>query len=281
MRYFDYKSHLEGGLLDEYIGDIENVFAKEERLRNTFNKYRDKFEKIRVNNLINCTLASLKIEGFTVSDDKVDLLSSPDFDIDSYDGQLTKADKEFLGYINILNMIQESYEYIGINPNVILQLHRDMLININRELGGKYRNACIYVNEITDEGRMLPYFEPVPAHETMRDLDELTRHYNSLNLGKGESLLASIMFLLDFYVIHPFNFANGEAMRLMAHLLFNKVGISIFKFVSLEEYMCDDIGRFYLAVRDSSRDYYQGKNNYDSIVRYFMDMLRISYIKIM
>lgn len=160
---------------------------------------------------------------------------------------------------------------MSIRPNIILQLHRDMYSYVNKIQGGNYRNACIYVNEELEDGTLVPYFEPLPAHETMINLDNLCSHFNNLDLSKEKYILASIMFILDFYLIHPFNFGNGEAMRFMARLLLKKLGIDIV--FSLEKTIYQDLDNFMQSIKKSAIGHAEGLNDYREFVDYFLELL--------
>lgn len=47
-----------------------------------------------------------------------------------------RDEEEILGYRDVLNTIHESYEYIPIRSNYILQLHRDLYKYTEKSIGG-------------------------------------------------------------------------------------------------------------------------------------------------
>lgn len=287
MKYFDYVKHIEDYLLDKFSKDIDEIFDLESALSDKVKNNPERFDKLKDQCVVDSALSSLKIEGIQFDDSRIDRLddsridrliemSEDEDDLDD----LSRVEKQLLGLIEVLKTIQESYMYIPANVNMILQLHRDMYAYVNKELGGNYRNACIFVNEIGEDGKSVPYFQPVPAHETMRDLNELSMHYNSLSLSRNQAFIADLMFLLDYYVIHPFNFGNGESMRFVANLLFNRRGLSIFNYVSMDQIMLENIRDFYMSIRESSHNYDSDGNAYISIVSYFIKIMKKAYMKI-
>ncbi len=52
-----------------------------------------------------------------------------------------RDEEEILGYRDVLNTIHESYDYIPINSNYILQLHRDLYKYSEKRIGGRYKNT--------------------------------------------------------------------------------------------------------------------------------------------
>lgn len=61
-----------------------------------------------------------------------------------------RDEEEILGYRDVLNTIHESYEYIPIRSNYILQLHRDLYKYTEKSIGGQF-NISQNVIVSTDE----------------------------------------------------------------------------------------------------------------------------------
>ena len=61
-----------------------------------------------------------------------------------------RDEEEILGYRDVLNTIHESYEYIPINSNYILQLHRELYKYSEKGIGGRYKNTQ---NSIVEQDR--------------------------------------------------------------------------------------------------------------------------------
>lgn len=268
MRYFNYGNYLEDN--EKFNEQIARIYELESELV-------EKNPEPQSDLFIKSSIATILMEGMKLDKERAFQIGNPDFDLDENYSSMTRPEKEFLGYLDVLKTIEESYEYIGIRPNIILQLHRDMYQFINAELGGNYRNACIYVNEVKEDGSFVPYFEPLEAHETMNNLQVLCEHYDTLEFDRDHALIAAIMFLLDFYLIHPFNFGNGEALRFMTRLMFLKNGLHVFSKISLEEMMLEDDKAFLEAVRDSAIGHVEGDNDYTAFVAYMLDLIEEAY----
>ena len=52
-----------------------------------------------------------------------------------------RDEEEILGYRDVLNTIHESYEYIPISSNYILQLHKELFKYSEKGIGGRYKNT--------------------------------------------------------------------------------------------------------------------------------------------
>jgi len=57
-----------------------------------------------------------------------------------------RDEKEILGYRDALNLVHESFEYIPITPNYILQLHKIMFSHSDFSIGGQFKNVQNYIS---------------------------------------------------------------------------------------------------------------------------------------
>ena len=63
-----------------------------------------------------------------------------------------RDENEILGYRNALNLIHESFEYITIRPNMILQLHKEMYKFMDVNFGGKYKDTPNAIDMVYPDG---------------------------------------------------------------------------------------------------------------------------------
>lgn len=92
------------------------------------------------------TKASNRIEGIYTSDDRLHALVMEKAE------PLSRSEEEIAGYREVLSSIHESYEYISIRPNNLLQLHRDLYSYGGKEIGGRFKNIDNIIAE-TDRER--------------------------------------------------------------------------------------------------------------------------------
>ena len=77
-----------------------------------------------------------------------------------------------------MNTIHENYDYIPINANYILQLHRDLYKFLGNIDGGIFKTSDNIIREMDAEGNEKIRFRPVAAWETQASIDELCKAYN-------------------------------------------------------------------------------------------------------
>ena len=84
---------------------------------------------------IQSTKASNKIEGIYTSDERLEALVMEKAE------PKNRSEAEIAGYREVLATIHDSYEYISIRPNNILQLHRDLYSFSSSDTGGRFKNT--------------------------------------------------------------------------------------------------------------------------------------------
>ena len=146
-----------------------------------------------------------------------------------------RDEEEILGYRDVLNMIHESYEYIPISSNYILQLHRDLFKYSEKGIGGRYKNTQNSIVEKDKEGNSIERFKPLSPYETPSAIEQICNELNiAFDKKDVDSLLLIPIFIHDFLCIHPFNDGNGRMSRLLTTLLLYRQGYVIGKYISLE-----------------------------------------------
>lgn len=146
-----------------------------------------------------------------------------------------RDEEEILGYRDVLNIIHESYEYIPITSNYILQLHRHLYKYSEKRIGGRYKNAQNSIVEKDNHGNVIEKFKPLSPYETPGAIEQICDELNrAFDKKEVNSLLLIPIFIHDFLCIHPFNDGNGRMSRLLTTLLLYRQGYVIGKYISLE-----------------------------------------------
>lgn len=176
--------------IHEYKG--ENATVREDELTHLIEIAR-----------IQSTQSSNRIEGIYTSDERLQKL------VKDKTTPRNRNEKEIAGYRDVLATIHESYEYIPVKPNMILQLHRDLYKFSGMSIGGNYKTSDNVIEEEDAQGNKHVRFQPVPAWETPEAMERLCQAYNNLcDSGQYDPLLMIPVFILDFLCIHPFNDGN-------------------------------------------------------------------------
>lgn len=148
---------------------------------------------------------------------------------------INRDEEEILGYRDVLNTIHESYEYIPISSNYILQLHKELFKYSEKGIGGRYRNTQNSIVEKDKNGNAIEIFKPLSPYETPSAIDQICNELNiAFDKKEVDSLLLIPIFIHDFLCIHPFNDGNGRMSRLLTTLLLYRQGYVIGKYISLE-----------------------------------------------
>lgn len=221
---------------------------------------------------IQSTKASNKIEGIYTSDERLEAL------VMEKSEPRNRSEEEIAGYREVLATVHDSYEYIPIRPNSILQLHRDLYSFSSSDTGGKFKNTDNVIAESGKDGKQRVRFAPVPAYQTAEAMDMLCSEFNSaMERSEYDPLLLIPMFVLDFLCIHPFNDGNGRMSRLLTLLLLYRSGYIAGKYVSMEMLIEKTKETYYEALQSSSSGWHDNTSHYASFVRYYLGVVLKGY----
>ena len=221
---------------------------------------------------IQSTKASNKIEGIYTSDERLEALV-----MDKTEPR-NRSEEEIAGYREVLTAIHDSYEYIPIRPNNILQLHRDLYSFSSSDTGGRFKNTDNVIAESGKDGQQSVRFMTVPAFHTPEMMENLCNEFNNaIERAEYDPLLLIPMFILDFLCIHPFNDGNGRMSRLLTLLLLYRSGYIVGKYVSMEMLIEKTKETYYEALQNSSIEWHNDKSDYTSFVRYYLGVVLKGY----
>ncbi len=247
-------------LINEYKGE-QRLFVE---------AHKDELSQLLEIAKIQSTEASNKIEGIATSNDRIKNL------VQEKTTPRNRDESEIAGYRDVLNTIHESYEYIPINPNYFLQLHRDLYKFVSNEDGGIFKTSENIIRETDESGNERVRFRPVPAWETPAAIDALCDAYRAAK-EDADSLILNSMFILDFLCIHPFNDGNGRMSRLLTLLLLYKSGFIVGKYISIERIIEKSKETYYEVLQDSSSNWHENRNDYKPFVNYMLGVILSAY----
>ena len=221
---------------------------------------------------IQSTKASNKIEGIYTSDERLEALVMEKAE------PRNRSEEEIAGYREVLATVHDSYEYIPIRPNNILQLHRDLYSFSSSDTGGRFKNTDNVIAESSKNGQQRVRFIPVPAFQTPEAMENLCNEFNNaIDRAEYDPLLLIPMFILDFLCIHPFNDGNGRMSRLLTLLLLYRSGYIVGKYISMEMLIEKTKETYYEALQNSSIEWHNDKSDYTSFVRYYLGVVLKGY----
>ena len=189
-----------------------------------------------------------------------------------------RCEQEILGYRAVLEMVHESFEYMPITKNVILQLHKKLYSFLPTSFGGVFKTTANEIDEIRSDGTVVVKFKPLEPFETPNAVDSLCKTYNDIiSSGEIDPLVVIPTFIHDFLCIHPFNDGNGRMSRILTTLLLYKSGYVVGKYISLEKKIHDNKDEYYGALQLASENWHDGINDDTAFTKYILGVVLSAY----
>ena len=270
MRNYSYKEKWHKLLTPEIVKKLTliNEYKGEQRL--FIEAHKDELNELVEIAKIQSTEASNRIEGISTSDDRLKNLAQ------EKTTPRNRNEAEIAGYREVLNIIHENYDYIPVNVNYILQLHRNLYKFLENVDGGMFKTSDNIIRETDLEGNEKVRFRPVPAWETPSAMEELCKQFRE-EKNEVDPLVLNMMFVLDFLCIHPFNDGNGRMSRLLTLLLLYQSGFIVGKYISIEKIIEKSKETYYEVLQDSSMNWHENENNYKPFVNYMLGVIINAY----
>ncbi len=177
-----------------------------------------------------------------------------------------------------MNLIHESFEYIPIQVNYILQFHKILMAHTNLSMGGEFKNVQNYIDGTDENGRRFILFTPPAPYETAGAMQQLCETMN-LVIGNHlvEPLLVIPVFIHDFLCIHPFCDGNGRMSRLLTTLLLYQSGYVVGRYISLESKIAKTKASYYEALSQSQIGWMEEKEDVLPFIKYLLGTILAAY----
>mgnify|MGYP004510207007 FL=1 len=176
MRDYNYRKKWQKLLTPEIVKKLTliNEYKGEQRL--FIETHKDELNELMEIAKVQSTEASNKIEGISTADDRLKNL------VQAKTTPRNRDESEIAGYRDVLNTIHENYNYIPINANYLLQLHRDLYKFLGSVEGGVFKNSDNVIREMDKDGNEKIRFRPVPAWATPDSIDALCLAFREAKL---------------------------------------------------------------------------------------------------
>ena len=265
----EYNSIISNSNIINLISKIHEYKGKQSYLLET---KKDTLETLLKVAKIQSTYSSNKIEGIYTTDKRINEIVNQKLE------PKNRNEEEIAGYRDVLSLIHDNYDFIDINNNTILQLHRDLYKYTGYSYGGKFKNSQNYIEETNEQGEKKIRFTPLSPVETPIAIQDLCKSYNELVNNESCDLLVLIpIFILDFVSIHPFNDGNGRMSRLLTLLLLYKANYLVGKYISIEKIIEDTKDSYYDTLQKSSINWHNNENDYSYFVEYYLGIILNAY----
>lgn len=272
MRDFDYKELIERTFDKEILNYIGLIHEYKGRQQLYLEQKPEELNKLVELAKIQSTEASNEIEGIKTTNARLKQLMADKTTPKNRD------ENEILGYRYALNLVYESFEYIPIRPNFILQLHKEMYQFMDVNYGGKFKDTSNEIDAVYPDGRKEIIFKPLETFETPEAINRLCEVYNdAITKYNIDPLIVIPIFIHDFLCIHPFNDGNGRMSRLLTTLLLYKNGYVIGKYISLEKKIQNTKLEYYHSLSQSSNGWLENKNDDTPFIKYILGIILAAY----
>lgn len=270
MRRYDYSFLKTDPIPGQTISLLNTFEAKYGDFKLLLYKYPQIFDDLKKIAVIQSVQSSNAIEGIITSDERIKKL------IESKVAPKNHDEKEILGYKDALNTIHLNHQNLEIDNIEILKLHEILLSYLNVEYVGKFKTRDNAIVEIDKSGLRRLRFKPISAKETPESMEQVNfALLEAINDSNISLLLLIPCYILDFLCIHPFSDGNGRLSRLLTTLLMYKAGYDFVKFVSFENQINLYKKDYYDALKYSSLNWQERKNDYF----YFVDNFLLTLIR--
>ncbi len=272
MKEFNYRKYKDIKWDNEIISLLTRIYEYKGRQELYLNQKPSVLEKLVEIAKIQSVETSNKIEGIRTSQSRMGKLLS------DKTSPKNRDEEEILGYRDVLNTIHENYEYISLNSNHILQLHRDLYKYSGSSIGGKYKNVQNEVQEELLTGEKIVRFMTLAPFETPFAIDSICENFNfEIEKNDVDALILIPVFIHDFLCIHPFNDGNGRMSRLLTTLLLYKNGYAVGKYISLESKIEKNKSKYYSTLEKSGRGWHDGDEDVSPFIKYILGIIISAY----
>ena len=272
MRSFDYvglKNQKWDSETVAYLAAIHEAKGRQELYLKQKPQELDKLVEIA---RIQSTETSNEIEGIRTTNTRLKQLLS------DKTTPRTRDEEEIAGYRDALNVIHESYEYIPVTANYILQLHKILYSHSGKSIGGKFKNVQNYINAVGADGKEYTIFTPLAPYETPMAVDAICEQFNrAIAEGEVDPLILILVFIHDFLCIHPFSDGNGRMSRLLTTLLLYRCGYFVGRYISLEAKIAKSKDLYYDALSAAQVGWHEGQDDPGAFVKYILGTIISAY----
>ncbi|MDO4937386.1 MAG: Fic family protein [Sutterellaceae bacterium] len=271
MRNFDYIDLAEKYDTSERMSLVSAIGQEAEKLESYLKVDSARLRTLKASAKFASTKASNAIESITASDERIGLLiegATP----------ATENEAQIAGYCDALSIVNDNFEAIPVTRNYILQLHKILYGRSGSPIGGKTKSVQNFISAVYPDGRKETLFTPLAAYETPQALDQLCDAYNRVIAAKAaDPLIVIPIFVHDFLCIHPFDDGNGRMSRLLTSLLLLQNGVTVGKYVSLENEIYKAQAEYYAALRQAGKGWHEGMEDVTPFVKYALETILAAY----
>jgi len=208
---------------------------------------------LRKQNRIKTIHASLKIEGNTLTENKITALLE--------NKRVIGSQKEIKEVLNAIEIYENLEKFNPNNEKSFLKAHSSLMNNLI-ENAGKYRKQGVGIVKGSKIEHLAPPYENIPY--LMKNL------FQYLKKSEEIELIKSCVFHYEMEFIHPFLDGNGRMGRLWQALILMGQ-YSVFEYIPFETLISKDQEKYYSALSESDKS---GKST--KFIEYMLNVIDTS-----
>ncbi|MDO4746506.1 MAG: Fic family protein [Bacillota bacterium] len=272
MRVFDYSCLVQKKWDSEILGLIAQIHEFKGRQELYLKQKPAELDKLIELAKVQSTEASNAIEGIRTTNTRLMQLCA------EKTMPRNRDEEEIMGYREVLNTIHESYDYIPIRANYILQLHRDLYKYSEKGIGGRFKITQNYISATDAAGHESVLFTPLAPYETPQAVDAMCESFNRIaDAQEIDALILIPTFIHDFLCIHPFNDGNGRMSRLLTTLLLYRSGYVVGKYISLEKKIAQNKELYYDVLEKCQSGWHENAEDCTPFIKYMLRIVLSAY----
>ena len=218
--------------------------------------------------------SSTRIEGSKLSDREVERLLR-NLEIKSF---ASRDEQEVAGYAEAMALVFRSWDDIAVTENHIKQLHRDLLVQREKDQHhrGSYKTGPNNVVALDENGKQIGVvFATATPFDTRRLMTELPTWFaEAMEEKRLHPLLVIAIFTVVFLAIHPFQDGSGRLSRILTTLMLLRAGYAYVPYSSLESVIEQSKEGYYLALRQTQGTIRTDNPNWESWLLFFLRALQ-------
>ena len=245
------------------IWQLESIAEKRGHQELYTKQAPEQLARLREFAMIESAVASNRIEGITVGEDRIGTVLFGNGIMQDRD------EEEVRGYRRALDLIHSASDSLDLSINTICRFHA--LTRPSIWDSGKIRTKPCEIIQTYDDGSSRVRFKAVAPDRVETELAQAIDAYeNTLADGRISPLIALAAFNLDFLCIHPFRDGNGRVSRLLLLFMLYKLGYEAGRYVSVERMIELSKDRYYETLEKSSVGWHEGKQDIWPYVNYIL-----------
>lgn len=190
----------------------------------------------------------------------------------------TRDQQEVAWYIEVLETIFDSYNWMTFNEWLILQLHWMMLKYTEKDEWHRWHYK-FWPNRVEARDSQWnlvkvifnptqPALTPIEMHDLIERID------TSLNEKKIHPLIIIANFLFEFLAIHPFQDWNWRMSRLLTNLLLLQQWYKFMPYISHETLIESQKADYYIALWKSQQTWKTDDENVFPRIKFFLGIIK-------